>query len=224
MKFSGWSEFPAHEGMLDAGLAPMGEGRPEGIHQSEIIHEWKLGLGKRVGAVEGAQEGVHLIEGFLWEIVIEYMCAGMGVDQAMDLAFKRYMTALRKGIVTQVKLCKDRIHMTPDGVLYKEGETESYKATRRSFKNAKTAELFHENFWEWEVQEMGYNWALGFDTATWIVLWNAGDYSQGPGAPPKILQATATWTPEELAENWERELRTRDRIEKRRADEKRDAR
>jgi hypothetical protein len=182
----------------------MGEGRPEGLHLSGVIHDWKIGLGEKTGAPLDDQEGVRLVEGFLWEVVLEYVCAGMGFDEAIELAFKRYMTALRSNIVTQMKLEKDGIHMTPDGFNDSEGVMESYKCTRRSFKSAKSAEDFEANFWPWIVQEQSYCWAKGVDTARWIVLWQAGDYSQGPGAPPKILEVTATWTPEELSENWDR--------------------
>jgi len=201
--FGGWTEFPAHEKMLSAELHPMGWDRPDGIHLSEVIHEWKKGLGEKVGAIEGAQEGVQLIDGFLWEVALEYMCAGVGVDQAMDLAFKRYMTALRSDIVTQIKLEKDGIHMTPDGFNEKEGLMESYKCTRRSVKKATTEESFKENFWPWIVQEQSYCLAKGVDTARWIVLWQAGDYS-GAGTPPKILELTITWSLDELIENWGR--------------------
>ena len=220
MKYSGWSEFPAHEGMLDAGLKPMGEGRPEGLHLSEIIHDWKAGLGEKVGAPPDDQEGVRLVEGFLWETALEYVCAGVGIDEAMDLAFKRYMIALRSDIVTQIKVEKDGIHMTPDGFNKAEGLTESYKLTRRSFKRAKSAEDFKTNFWAWIVQEQGYCLALGVDTARYIVLWQAGDYSGGPGDPPKMMECTITFTVEELIENWGRVCAYADKIEKRRADER----
>lgn len=215
MKFSGWSEFPAHKNILSADLEPMGEGRPEGLHLSEILHEWKIGNAERVGSSDGEQEGVRLIEGFLWETALEYMSAGMGFDKAMEIAFARHMTALRSDVVTQLRLEKDGIHMTPDGFNEEEGIIESYKYTRRSFKKAKSAEDFRVNFWLWVAQEMSYCLAKGVDTARWIVCFAAGDYDQGPGAPPKILQATATWTPEELVEHWVGILRYRDRRIKR---------
>lgn len=66
-------------------------------------------------------------------------------------------------------------------------------------------EEFEAHFWAWLMQEASYCWAAGVDTARWIVLFQNGDYTdyKGPGtSDPKILTATATWTPGELHQNW----------------------
>jgi hypothetical protein len=203
VKFSGWTPFPAADRILSAELTAMGEGRPSGLHLSQVLHSWKEGLGEKVGQPEGDQDGVRLIEGFLWETAVEYMLGGCGFDDAMGLAFKRYMRALRSDLTTQIKVEKDGIHMTPDGVDQEKGELESYKFTRKSFKKASKGSEFQANFWPWYMQESAYLWAMGYDTATLIVCFAAGDYTGGPGDPPKILQGTGVYSPEELKSNWD---------------------
>jgi hypothetical protein len=179
----------------------MGEGRPAGLHLSEIIHRMKVAMGENVSEIEGDQPYMRMQEGFLWETAVEYMIAGMPLDDAIELAFKRYMVAIRSDVCTQIKLEKDGIHMTPDGFNEAEGELESYKCTRKSFRGAR--DEFESSFWPWLVQEQAYAYALGVDTVHWIVLFQAGDYSKGKGTGPRAMQATAVFTPEELVKNWE---------------------
>jgi hypothetical protein len=162
----------------------------------------KVAAGEKVGQIDGDQDGVRLQEGFLWETALEYMIAGLTLDEAIGLAFKRLMVAIRSDVTTQIKLEQDGVHMTPDGFIKNTGALESYKCTRKSFKNAASQEEFETNFWPWLVQEMGYAYALGVDTVTWIVLFQAGDYSKGRGTGPRIVQATATFSTDELIENW----------------------
>lgn len=138
--------------------------------------------------------------GFAWEVAAEYMASGMGLDEAIDLAFKRTMVALNKTTMKQVRLEKDGIHMTPDGLDPIKGELISYKATWRSLGKAMTKEDFETNFWTWKMQEASYCLAAGVDTVTWVVLWVCGDYKGAKG--PKVMQATAVFTPDELADNW----------------------
>jgi len=202
MKFSGWSPFPIHKNQLNAELSPTGEGRPSGLHLSGIIHRMKVAAGEKVGGIKGDQEGVRMMEGFLWEIALEYMTSGLTFDEAMDLAFKRHMGAVRRQIATQIKLERDNVHMTPDGFDNAEGSLESYKYTRRSFKSAVNAEEFESNFWPWFIQEKSYCLAAGVDTVKWIVCFASGDYTRGPGGFPKVLEGSATFTPEELVSNW----------------------
>lgn len=200
--FSGWSDFPVHENMRTADLTKMGEGRSSGLHLSQVIHNMKVAAGENVGEIKGDQPYVRMQEGFLWETALEYMIAGMPLDEAIELAFKRYMTALRKDVCTQVTVERDGIHMTPDGYLDTPGELESYKSTRKSFRKAATGADFQANFWPWFVQEQAYALALGVDTVRWIVLFQAGDYSKGRGTGPIVVQGTAVFTPEELLANW----------------------
>ena len=200
--WSGWAPFPIEDNMLSAELKRSGEGRPSGLHLSHVLHKMKEAAGENVGGIPGDQPGVRMQEGFLWETALEYMIAGMSLDEALETAFKRYMVALRGGMSTQVKLEKDGIHMTPDGFNSEKGELESYKMTRRSFARAQTQEEFENNYWTWIMQEQSYAYALGVDTVTWIVLFQAGDYSKGRGTGPICVQATATFSAEELAQNW----------------------
>lgn len=200
MKWSGWSVFPCE--MRDSELRGKGEGRPSGLHLSSIIHRMKVAAGENVGSVDGDQEGVRMQEGFLWESALEYVAAGMKLDEALEVAFKRYMAAIRSDITKQIKVEKDGIHMTPDAFDPVRGELESYKVTRRSLRKARTQEDFEQYFWPWLVQEKSYCYAVGVDTVRWVVLWQAGDYSKGVGSGPQMLECTAVFTPEELAENW----------------------
>ena len=200
MKWTGWSTFPCE--MRDSQLRGKGEGRPGGLHLSGIIHRMKVAAGENVGGIDGDQEGVRMQEGFLWESALEYVAAGMKLDEALEVAFKRYMIEVRSNITTQIMVEKDGIHMTPDAFNPTVGEIESYKVTRRTLRKARTQEDFEENFWPWLVQEKSYCYAVGVDTVRWIVLWQAGDYSKGVGSGPQMLESTAVFTPEELVENW----------------------
>ena len=200
MKWTGWSTFPCV--MRDSQLRGKGEGRPDGLHLSGIIHRMKVAAGENVGGIDGDQEGVRMQEGFLWESALEYVAAGMKLDEALEVAFKRYMIEVRSNITTQIMVEKDGIHMTPDAFSPTVGEIESYKVTRRTLRKARTQEDFEENFWPWMVQEKSYCYAVGVDTVRWVVLWQAGDYSKGVGSGPQMLESTAVFTPEELVENW----------------------
>ncbi len=200
--WSGWTDLDVMSLARSADNQPMGQGRPSGLHLSGIIHKMKVAAGDPIGMVPGDQDGVRLQEGFLWETALEYVLAGMPLDEAIGLSFSRYMHALRSDVSTQITLEQDGVHMTPDGFLKDKGELESYKCTRKSFAKAITQEEFETNFWPWLVQEMGYAYALGVDTVSWYVLFQAGDYSKGRGTGPRMVKSTGVFTPEELIENW----------------------
>lgn len=208
--FSGWTPFPFE--MRDASLNPMGTNRPEGLHLGTIVREMKKAAGENVSEIPGEQPGLRAQVGFVWETAVEYMLGGMSVDEAMETAFKRYAWELRKGISSQVRIRKDGIHMTPDAVNELVGEIESWKATWK--KLPWTQDDFESKFWPWMVAEKGYCYALAVDTCRFIVLWQAGDYSKGRGTGPMAMQATMTWTADELVENWRTVLKYRDMIEK----------
>lgn len=205
MEWTGWSELNL-EPRTDE-LRAMGEGRSAGLHLSAVIRAMMVAAGESVGPVEGDQEGVRLQEGFLWERALEYMVAGLPFDEAMEVAFKRYLVSLFRPVVKQVVLEKDGIHMTPDGLDWKIGRLESYKVTRKSLRRALAKEDFEANFWNWMVQEKAYAWAAGVDSCRWVVLWAAGDYSKGPGSGPRVLECVCTWTVDELKANWDAVLR-----------------
>lgn len=183
-------------------------GERSGLHLSQIIHQMKIGMGDKVGPVESdTQPDLRLMEGFLFETALEYMHGGVPYDQAMDLAFKRMMMKVREGVSTQIHLEKDGIKMTPDGFNEKEGYLESYKLTRRTFRKAKTQQLFEENYWAWLCQEKAYAWALGVDEARWYVLFQAGDYGKGVGTGPICMTCQCTFTVDELKDNWDNVLK-----------------
>ena len=178
----------------------MGEGRPAGLHLGDIIRQMKVAAGETYRPIPGEQDGVRIQVGFLWETAAEYMADGLSLEDALDTAFKRLMVGHSRPLATQVRAEKDGIHMTPDAFDSARGHLLSYKATWRSLSKARSKEDFEANFWTWVVQEASYAYALGVDSVTWVVLWVCGDYTGAKG--PKVLQATARWTPEELVENW----------------------
>lgn len=202
MIWSGWEPYPVD--VRDADLRPRGEDAEwrQGMHLGQVIHRIKVALGENVGDVAGDQPYVRMQEGFLWETALEYVAAGMSLDEALELAFKRYMVEVRKGVVKQIQVVRDGIKMTPDGFNPTLGELESYKRTSKSLGNAKTQAEFESNFWPWLMQEKGYCWGLGVDTVRWVVLWAAGDYKRGPGTGPVMLQSVGVFAPDELATNW----------------------
>jgi hypothetical protein len=197
-----WVPLDVRGNMLRADLTRMGEGRAAGVHVSAVIHTAKVAAGENVDDIEGDQPGVRAQEGFLWETVLEYVIAGAPFDEAVGLAFKRHMLALRTGIVTQLRLERDAIHGTPDGLDPTVPQLESYKSTRRSLRKARSAADFEENFWTWCMQEMAYCYMAGLDRVRWVVWWQAGDYSKGRGTGPCVLEATARFGKDELAVNW----------------------
>ena len=181
-------------------LTAVGEGRAPGLHLGQIVQAMRAAANLPQGTPPGDQEGVRLQEGFLWESAVEYMIAGMTLDAALELAFKRYMLHLRSGIVKQVQLVKDDIHMTPDAFDKEAGALESYKVTRKKLPH--TQGEFEDKFWPWLVAEKGYCLAAGVDAVRWYVFFPAGDYSRGPGSGPKAVTSTSVFTLDELVENW----------------------
>lgn len=197
-----WVPLDVAGNLLRADLTAFGEGRAAGLHLGAIIHTAKVAAGENVGEIEGDQPSARVQEGFLFETALEYMIAGVGFDEAMDLAFKRHMLYLRLGIVTQLRLELDSIHGTPDGLAPLVPELESYKYTRRSLRHARTATDFENNFWTWCMQEKGYCKMAGIQQVRWVVCWGAGDYGKGRGTGPQVLEARARFDGDELDANW----------------------
>ena len=199
MIWTPWSDLQCEPRGAD--LTPRDEERrAPGLHLGRIIHRMKVAAGENVGDIPGDQPFVRMEEGFLWETALEYVIAGMPMDEAIELAFKRYMCALRSNVVKQIALEKDGIQMTPDGLDTANGVLESYKHTRK--KLPATQEDFEAKFWPWMVQEKAYALCAGVDTVLWIVLFAAGDYSRGIGSGPRMVQCQAVFTVEELMDNW----------------------
>jgi hypothetical protein len=183
----------------------MGVGResPEwDLGLGDVVHAARVAAGESVGDVPGDQPGVRIQEGFLFETVMEYVFAGVEFDEAVDLAFKRYMLHLRKDVLRQERLVKDRIRMTPDGIDPTVPCIESFKSTRRTLRKARTQEDFEANFWTWVMADSGYAYAAGLDRVRWVVWWQAGDYSRGAGTGPQVLELNVRFSAEELERNW----------------------
>lgn len=202
---------------LDAALDPMGTGRGTELHLGTIVREMKRAAGDNVEGIPGEQDWLRAQCGFLWEQAVEYVLGGLAIDAAMELAFKRHMRALRT-MSRQVRLERDGVHMTPDGV---DGpRLLSWKATWRGAGKAATLEDFEDNFWHWHVAEKAYAAAAqvagllppGDATCRFEVLWVRGDY-RGAGGP-KALACEVTWSPDELAENWAVVLKNKERMGK----------
>lgn len=200
-----WEPFDVAGSMRTADLEPMGTGRtsPEwDLGLGEVIHMAKVAAGENVGEIEGDQPSVRPQEGFWFETMVEYLLAGVSFDEAADLAFKRYMLHVRKDVVKQVRVMKDRIRGTPDAIDPTVPELWSIKATRRTLRKARSAADFEENFWTWCMQEKGYCHMSGLDRVRWYVWWQAGDYSKGKGTGPQVLTAAASFERDELERNW----------------------
>jgi hypothetical protein len=212
--WTGWEQIDVAG--LDAALQPMGTGRGAELHLGQIVKAMKVAAGEKVGDIPGEQPWLRAQAGFLWEQAVEYTLAGTGFEDAMDLAFKRMMRALRTDIARQVKLVRDGIHMTPDG--HDARRLYSWKLTWRGQGKAATLEDFEDNFWTWHVAEKAYAAAAqvagllpaGDATCRFEVLWVRGDY-RGAGGP-KALATEVTWTEDELVSNWCVVLAHRDRI------------
>lgn len=215
IEFSGWTPIDIAGSLRSADLQAMGAGResPEwDLGMGEVVQAAKVAAGESVADIPGDQPGVRIQEGFLFETIIEYVLAGAEFDEAAELAFKRYMLHLRKDVLRQVRLVKDRIRMTPDAIDPTVPEIQSYKSTRRTLRKARTQEDFEENYWHWIMADSGYAYAAGLDRVRWIVWWHAGDYSKGVGSGPQVLEMTARFSQDELVANWNGVLTIADRL------------
>jgi hypothetical protein len=227
VEFTGWAPLDVAGTLIRADGTAFGEGRPAGLHLGRVIHEAKIASGESTGEVEGDQPSARVQEGFIWETVVEYVIAGLPVDEAVELAFKRHCMMLRSGVTKQLQLVRDEIHGTPDGLnpmgpavvipelgiaWPAEPEMESYKATRRSLRHARTQSDFESQFWTWVMQEAGYLHMAGLRRVRWCVWWLAGDYSKGKGTGPQMLEARARFEVDELAKMWHGVCMIADRI------------
>lgn len=217
MIFSGWESLDMIANARTCDGEMMGRDRQSpdwdyGI--GEVVHYAKVQAGENVGDIPDDQPGARIMEGFLFEQIIEYVMAGMGFDEAANLAFKRYMMhQLRTGVVKQVRLVKDRLRGTPDGDNPAAEELESCKATRRTLRNARTGEDFEANFWTWLMSDKAYLHMAGRRRVRYFVWWLAGDYSKGKGTGPQMLTATCEFTEDELVKNWNDVLAFKARID-----------
>ncbi len=197
----------------------IGENRSPGVHLSECVGDMRA-AGGLPGGIPGEQDRIRMQLGFLFEHAIELVIQGIPVGLAMEHAYKRWMLQVRVDVVTQITGCKDRVHMTPDGLDCNEGLIESYKYTYKSMRKAESQVEFEENFWPWVVSEKAYCYGWGVDTVRFYVCWDRGDYSFKPGrGGPQVQVYDCVFTEEELVGNWAAVLKYRDVREARTAEE-----
>jgi hypothetical protein len=172
----------------DASLTPMGTGRAAGLHLSALVKAAVQEItGKELKSIEGEQDGVRAMTGFLWERALEY-------------AFKEYMQAERKGIKKQLKVELEGVHGSPDGLSVKDNILEEYKCTWRSMK--RWNEDPEGNFLYWFMQVKGYLHMLGLTKVRFFIFWVNGDYTYKPGRGPQVTTQEFEFTKEELDDNW----------------------
>lgn len=199
-EWTGWKPFPLERRRED--LSKFGEGRAPGLHVSQAIKRMKMAVGENVNPIPGEQDFLRPQIGFFWEYALEVMAAtGCTVDEALTVALKRHASEDRTKLLKQIRLERDGIHGTPDGLDEDTGTFESYKATWRSFRGCDTLEGFEDKFWTWQLQEKAYCAMAGHLKCRWIVLWVCGDYSRPIG--PRVLETTVTWTEDEVEQAWE---------------------
>jgi hypothetical protein len=188
------------DAMVDADGNPMGHGRPEGLHLGTIIKAIRnLRGGKPFPA--GWQDGTTMYAGFLWEWAMEY-------------AF-RILGLLRPNTVRQLRLIRDGIHGTLDGVDFETDEPvlEEYKLTWRSQRIFAEEGLglsasVVKNCPDWLIQIQGYLAMLStylerpVTSARLFVFFVMGSYDKGAPAGPRIRVVELRFSEEEIAENW----------------------
>ena len=173
----------------DASFEKMGTGRKSGLHLSSLVKAAVQAVtGKELKSIEGEQEGVRAMMGFLWERALEY-------------AFTEYMQAERKSVKKQVKVELDSVLGSPDGVHTKDGVLEEYKCTWRSLR--RWNEDPEENFLYWFMQVKGYLYMLGLKRVRFFIFWVNGDYTYKPGRGPQVTTQEFEFTEEELQDNWD---------------------
>jgi len=194
---------------LAADWRPMGEGRPEGLHLSDILYgqmyDDKLGRPAWKDAPDDDVPNPRMQMGFLWERAIHHVWVEFMQNQPLDWDL-------------QVQVQKDGIHMTPDGVSHAgperdcvcaEGqECEAHsdkkliecKATWRTLR--KWEEDPEEEFAVWFWQVKAYMHALGLNTVQFYNFFVNGDYRYKNGRGPIVVTQEFTFSDTELEDNW----------------------
>lgn len=166
--------------------------RPSGLHVSGLVRAaFKNLFATEKKAIEGEQEFVRSMAGFLWE-------------RAMEYAFTEYMQAERKPKLYQSLVEKALpdgriVTGTPDGV--RDDCIEEYKATWRSMR--KWSEDPEREFWMWMAQVKAYCYMTGLKKARFFIFWVNGDYSYKTGRGPQVTTCEMEFTDDELQENWD---------------------
>ena len=187
---------------LTGDLRPMGEGRPSGLHLSQIVHRMKVDAGENVGELPGDQPGIAMQTGFLFEMALEY-------------AFREFM-GVQRTIERQRHLLLDRVHGTPDGFDRERWVLEEDKSTTRSMRAWEEDPL---SFWTWLVQTKGYLKMVAaaegkpVNLVEFFILFFYGDYSRKPGRGRQIRRTLLYFPDEEIDAQWRVTLRYRDVLE-----------
>jgi hypothetical protein len=179
---------------LCADWRPMGEGRPEGLHLSDILYGsmYEAKFGKPPGfknPTGDEQPNVRAQMGFMWERAIDHVWVDFMQQQPMK-------------VDTQLHIQKDGIHMTPDGVEYGGDENilHEYKATWRSLR--RWEEDPEEEFITWFWQVKAYCHALGINRCKFFLFFVNGDYRYAKGRGPIVVTQEFEFTDAELEDNW----------------------
>jgi len=193
--------------------------------------------GLPTGGIEGEDQALRPLLGFLWERVFGLVWIGVPYRDALEAAWKEYMSVVRTGpsdrgeyIETQLRLERDGVQMTPDG--FDGTRLESYKLTWKSMRKWEEMPvgvdfdiMQAEHFWPWIRSEMAYLGALNETahhntrpnpilTVRFFVFWINGDYSRKPGRGAQATFTDLTFTLKELDDNWRLLLRWREEVMK----------
>lgn len=191
-----------------------------GLHQSQIIRAKKRANGDKITGIEGEDPNLRAQWGFLWERAVDLVWVGVPWYLALEIAWKEYLGAAqveipkRGPVETQLRLEKDRILMTPDGLDHGNGLLESYKMTWKSMR--KWLEDPEQYFWDWLDGEAGYIHTLReqrfpeLNTVRFFIFWANGDYTRKPGKGPQATFTDVKFSVDELERNWSSNLRWRD--------------
>ena len=183
----------------DASLKKMGTGRRSGLHLSALVKAAvQADTGKKLESIEGEQDGVRRMMGFLWERALEY-------------AFTEYMEAERKTVRKQVHAEFDGVLGTPDGIHLKDNVLEEYKCTWRSMR--RWNEDPEENFQYWFMQVKGYLHMLGLKRVRFFIFWVNGDYTYKKGGGPQVTTQEFEFTDDELSDNWDLLIAQRTKVQ-----------
>jgi hypothetical protein len=188
--------------------------------------------GLPTGGIEGEDQALRPLLGFLWERVVSLVWIGVPYRDALEAAWKEYMGNVATGpsdrgeyIETQLRLERDGVQMTPDG--FDGTRLESYKLTWKSMRKWEEMPvgidfdiMQAEHFWPWIRSEMAYLGALSTTrsspvlTVRFFVFWINGDYSRKPGRGAQATVTDLTFTQKELDSNWTLLLRWREEVMK----------
>lgn len=198
----------------------MGTDRVDGLHLSQIIYAMREAAGLPTGGIAGEDQALRPLLGFLWERVVSLVWMGVPYRDALEAAWKEYMSAVSTGppdrgaqIETQLRLSRDNVLMTPDG--FDGTRLESYKLTWKSMRKWEEMPvgvdfdiMQAEHFWPWIRSEMAYLGAMNESSSTKIltvrffIFWINGDYSRKIGRGAQATFTDLSFSLKELDANW----------------------